>query len=68
MKRVKAYWSGLGAGQKKILKIAGGAAAGAALGYTYYALVGCSSGTCPITSNPAISTIWGAVIGGLISA
>ncbi len=44
-----------------------GAAVGAVLGYLYYRLVGCSSGTCPITSNPYISTIYGAVIGVLIS-
>ncbi len=37
-----------------------------ALGYLYYALVGCQSGTCPISSNPYISTGYGAVIGALI--
>jgi len=38
---------------------------GAALGYGYYALVGCSSGGCPITSNPWISTGYGALVGAL---
>lgn len=36
---------------------------GAGLGFGYYKLVGCSSGACPITSNPYISTLFGAVMG-----
>jgi hypothetical protein len=36
---------------------------GAAGGYAYYHFVGCVSGTCPITSNPYISTAYGAVFG-----
>ncbi len=36
---------------------------GAAGGYAYYHFVGCASGTCPITSNPYISTGYGAVVG-----
>jgi hypothetical protein len=39
---------------------------GAIGGYLYYAKVGCVSGTCPLTSNPWISTLWGALIGYLI--
>ena len=39
--------------------------AGAAGGYAYYHFIGCVSGTCPITSNPYISTAYGALIGGL---
>ncbi len=39
--------------------------AGAAGGYAYYYFIGCVSGTCPITSNPYISTAYGALIGGL---
>ena len=39
--------------------------AGAAGGYAYYYFIGCVSGTCPITSNPYISTAYGAVVGGL---
>ena len=27
-----------------------------------YKFVGCSSGTCPLTSNPLISTIYGAAL------
>lgn len=43
-----------------------GIVAGAIGGYWYYAEIGCVSGTCPLTSNPWISTIWGAVIGYLL--
>jgi hypothetical protein len=32
-------------------------------GYAYYYFVGCSSGTCPISSNPWISTSYGAGMG-----
>jgi hypothetical protein len=39
---------------------------GAVLGFGYYKLVGCSSGACPITSNPYISTLFGAVMGFLV--
>jgi hypothetical protein len=40
---------------------------GAAAGFAYYWLVGCRTGTCPITSNPFVSTIFGAVLGYLLS-
>ena len=40
---------------------------GAAGGFLYYKLVGCATGTCPITSNPWSSTIYGAVLGLLVS-
>ena len=36
---------------------------GAALGYAYYYYVGCRTGTCPISSNPWISTGYGALFG-----
>ncbi len=39
---------------------------GAAGGFAYYYFIGCTSGACPITSNPYISTAYGALIGGLI--
>jgi len=43
-----------------------GVIAGAIGGYLYYHFVGCSSGTCAITSNPKNSTLCGSVMGGLI--
>lgn len=39
---------------------------GAIGGYLYYYFVGCASGTCAITSKPLNSTIYGAVLGGLL--
>jgi hypothetical protein len=36
---------------------------GAALGFAYHKVVGCRSGACPITANPYISTIYGALVG-----
>ena len=39
---------------------------GAIGGYLYWHYIGCLSGTCPITSSPVMSTIWGAIIGGLL--
>jgi len=29
--------------------------------------VGCATGTCPLTSNPIISTIYGAVLGAVVA-
>ena len=40
---------------------------GALAGFAYYYFIGCSTGTCPITSSPYISTAYGAVIGLLLS-
>jgi len=36
---------------------------GATAGYLYYLLVGCSNGGCVISSNPFISTLYGAIMG-----
>ena len=43
-----------------------GVIVGAVLGYAYYHYVGCTSGTCAITSKPLNSTLYGAVLGGLL--
>jgi len=43
-----------------------GAILGAIAGYLYYSQVGCASGTCAITSNPYLSTGYGALMGGLL--
>ena len=50
-----------------ILKIAIGAVLGAGLGFAYYKFICCSSGACPLTSHPVVSTLYGAVLGGLIA-
>ena len=52
-----------------ILKIAIGAVLGAAAGYIImYKLIGCSTGTCPLTRDPYISTIYGSVLGMLLAS
>lgn len=43
-----------------------GVVIGAIGGYLYYHFVGCSSGTCAITSKPINSTLYGALMGGLL--
>jgi hypothetical protein len=35
----------------------------AALGFVYYKVIGCTTGSCPITSNPLIATGYGAMVG-----
>jgi hypothetical protein len=42
-----------------------GVVLGELLGWAYWHWVGCSSGSCPITSNPFNSTLYGAAMGGL---
>lgn len=39
---------------------------GAIGGYLYWHFIGCSSGACPITGNPYISTGYGAMLGVLL--
>jgi hypothetical protein len=43
-----------------------GAILGAIGGFLYYYFVGCASGTCGITSSPVNSTLYFAVLGGLV--
>ncbi|MEO8446417.1 MAG: DUF6132 family protein [bacterium] len=43
-----------------------GVLVGAIGGYAYYHFVGCVSGTCAITSKPLNSTLYGAMMGGLL--
>jgi hypothetical protein len=42
-------------------------AGGALLGFAYHKIVGCRSGACPITANPYISTLYGALMGFFVS-
>lgn len=50
-----------------MLRMIVGALVGGVLGYGVYRFIGCSTGACPITSNPWVSTIFGVVIGALFS-
>jgi hypothetical protein len=40
---------------------------GSIAGFAYYYYVGCASGTCPITSKPLNSSLYGAMMGGLLA-
>ena len=40
---------------------------GAVAGFLYWKFVGCTSGTCMITSKPINSTLYGAVMGYLVA-
>lgn len=50
-----------------IVRILIGAMFGGGFGFAYYRLVGCSTGTCPLTSNPFITTIYGGIVGALVA-
>ena len=50
---------------KHWLKIVG-VIVGSLGGYIYYAKVGCVTGTCPITSDPTNSMLYGALMGFLL--
>lgn len=52
--------------KKKSLITITGALVGAIIGYLYYHFVGCSSGTCSITSRPINSTLYGSLMGTLL--
>lgn len=39
---------------------------GAIAGYFYWQLIGCTTGSCAITSKPINSTVYGALMGGLM--
>ena len=53
--------------QRKSIIFGGiGLLAGALGGFLYWKYVGCISGTCAIWSNPTKSTLYGALLGGLL--
>jgi hypothetical protein len=39
---------------------------GTAAGFMYYYFIGCRTGSCPITSSPWLTMLWGAAAGYLI--
>lgn len=50
-----------------IIKYLIGSILGGLVGYfVFYRLIGCSTGSCPITANPYISTVYGIILGSLI--
>ncbi len=51
-----------------MIRVLIGVVVGGGLGFVYYKFVGCSTGSCPLTSNPFVSTIYGAVVGGLLAS
>lgn len=51
-----------------ILKLVIGLAIGGGVGYAFYKFIGCTTGTCPLTSNPWVSTIYGMILGGLLAS
>ncbi|MBN2196204.1 MAG: hypothetical protein JW751_25550 [Polyangiaceae bacterium] len=56
-----------GARTKMILRMVLFVAGGALAGFLYYRFVGCRTGACPLTGNPYISTLYGALIGFLFA-
>jgi len=48
------------------LLILAGIVIGATGGFLYYYFIGCRTGTCPITSSPWLSMLWGAAVGYLL--
>ena len=52
--------------KKAIIITATGIIIGAIAGYLYYFYVGCVTGTCAITSKPLNSSLYGALMGGLL--
>lgn len=54
---------------KKILygRLIIGILLGAIAGFAYYYFIGCNSGSCAITSSPVNSTVYGTLIGGVLT-
>ena len=53
--------------RRRIMKIALGIVIGGLAGYLYYYFIGCD-GTCPISSNPYRSILYGSVVGTLLGS
>jgi len=48
-------------------RLALGIVIGGALGFTYQKVVGCRTGTCPLTATPLRAILYGALMGGLMA-
>jgi predicted membrane protein len=53
---------------KKYIWILAGIITGSIAGYAYWHFVGCTSGTCAITSVWYRSTLYGSIMGGLLAS
>jgi hypothetical protein len=51
-----------------ITRLAIGSMLGGLAGFAVYYFIGCKSGTCPITANPWMSTLFGMIFGALVSS
>ena len=51
-----------------IARIILGAVIGGVAGFLLYRFVGCSTGTCPLTRNPWVSTLYGMALGALFGS
>lgn len=51
----------------RLLRLASFVVVGGVIGYGFHRIVGCPTGTCPISASPYVSTLYGAVIGFLLS-
>ncbi len=65
--RMTAAFRRLTPGKQATVKTILGAALGGALGFAYYALIGCVTGACPLASNPVITVGMGTVVGAMMA-
>jgi hypothetical protein len=49
------------------LWILGGAVLGGGIGFGWHKRVGCPTGSCPLTRNPFLSTLYGMILGALMA-
>jgi hypothetical protein len=54
--------------RRNIMRFLIGALIGGFAGFAYYKLVGCSTGACPLTSNPWVSTLYGMAMGSMAAS
>ena len=49
-------------------KLIAGVSLGALAGFGFYYFVGCRGGACPITGNPYVAALYGALLGYIIAS
>ncbi len=60
--KLKQWWN-----SSTLFKMTIGLSLGAGLGFSYYYFIGCNTGNCAITGSPINSTLYGALMGVVIS-